>query len=95
MSGWRDMSYSWGGFKPTHHDVESKLNDVVRVFDYLSGTDMPVGYLHQILQEAENTGTSKKIKCPYFTLTFYKKGTCHIEFQNERLVAAILWLCPL
>lgn len=86
LSGWRDMSYSWGGFKPTHHDVESKLNDVVRVFDYLSGTDMPVGYLHQILQEAENTGTSKKIKCPYFTLTFYKKGTCHIEFQNERLL---------
>lgn len=86
LSGWRDMCYSWGGFKPTYSDVESKLNDIIRVFDYLSGTDTPVGYLHRILQEAENTGTSKKIKCPYVTLTFYKKGTCHIEFQDEKLL---------
>lgn len=38
--------------------------------------------LRATLQAAEDSGQSTKIKLHYFNATFYKKGTCHIEFTN-------------
>ena len=38
------------------------------------------------MQWAKVTNTTKKITCKYFNVTFYKKGTMHIEFTNEELL---------
>lgn len=38
--------------------------------------------LRAALQAAEDNGQTAKIKLHYFNATFYKKGTCHIEFTN-------------
>lgn len=86
LRGWRDLEYSWGGFNPTHYDVVKKLHDMERVFDYLDGGEDTTGYMEQILRAAEQTEQSRKISCKYFYLTFYKKGTCHIEFKDQRLL---------
>ena len=86
LRGWRDLEYSWGGFKPTDYDVVKKLHDMERVFDYLDGGEDTTGYMEQILRAAEQTEQSRKINCKYFYLTFYKKGTCHIEFKDQRLL---------
>lgn len=42
--------------------------------------------LQDRLQAAENANQTKKIPLQYFTVTFYKKGTCHIEFTNLELL---------
>lgn len=41
---------------------------------------------HGRLREAELMGRTKKIPLKYFTVTFFKKGTCHIEFTNLELL---------
>src|SRR5699024_9940985 len=71
LRGWRDLEYSWGGFRPTHYDVVKKLHDMERVFDYLDGREDTTGYMEQILRAAEQTEQSRKINCNYFYLTFY------------------------
>ena len=38
--------------------------------------------LRATLKAAEASGQTAKIQLHYFTATFYKKGTCHIEFTN-------------
>ncbi len=51
---------------------------------YLSGLPSDnCGNLYQILRNAESAQQSKNIECKYFTVTFYKKGTCHIVFHDE------------
>lgn len=38
------------------------------------------------LELAEKQGQTKKIPLKYFTVTFYKKGTTHIEFTNLEIL---------
>ena len=40
-----------------------------------------------VLLEAEKTGETKKLDSKYFYLTFYKKGTAHLEFKDMNLLA--------
>lgn len=86
LRGWKDLEHSWGGFKPTDYYVVKKLHDMERVFDYLDGGEDTTRNLELILRDAEQTEQSRKINCKYFYLTFYKKGTCHIEFKDQRLL---------
>lgn len=60
--------------------------DIEKVFDYLNGTPQRKSNLLYILRKAEEEQQSKKIECHYFTLTFYKKGTCHIVFKDLELL---------
>ena len=43
--------------------------------------------IEESLQFAEEYGETKDIQLKYFTVTFYKKGTCHITFNNEELLS--------
>jgi len=56
------------------------------VFDYLDGGRTDHMDLKNIIQQAEKTGQTGKIQFKYFTVTFYKKGTCHIEFTDLELL---------
>ncbi len=84
LSGYYDLEYSWGGFKPTK--AFDKLSDIEKVFNYLDGGITEEVDLRTVLEIAKNYKTTKKIQTKYFLLTFYKKGTCHIEFTNEELL---------
>ena len=59
-------------------------------FEYLDGSDR-INYhdLSSILKVAENMGESRNIELKYFNVSFYKKGTCHIEFTDEKLTEKI------
>ena len=72
-------------FRYTYTIVEPIL-DIEKVFDYLNGTPQRKSNLLYILRKAEKEQQSKKIECHYFTLTFYKKGTCHIVFKDLELL---------
>lgn len=52
------------------------LRDVHKVFSYLDGE----------LSTADYFDISTEVHRPYFKAIFYKKGTCHITFNNDRLL---------
>lgn len=79
-------AYGWSGFRPTDYKVMQKLMDIEKVFDYLDGGRTDHVSLVEILERAKEEDQTKKIKLKYFYVTFYKKGTCHIEFTDLDLL---------
>lgn len=86
LNGYHDLSYSWGGFRPTQYDTVRKLQDIEKCFNYLDGGLTEAVDLEESLKFAEEYGETKDIQLKYFTVTFYKKGTCHITFNNDELL---------
>lgn len=76
---WSSYSYDGGCMK--------RLNDMEKCFNYLDNgrTDDGVG-MGNILNNAVKNGQTRNIELKYFTVTFYKKGTCHIVFKDEELL---------
>lgn len=72
-----------GKFEPTWC-VERDLSQIERVLHYLdtNGQKYNGDELRSALKAAQEAGQTQKIQLHYFTATFYKKGTCHIEFTN-------------
>ena len=69
-----------------YYHVREEIADIEKVFNYLDNGETAEVDLAERLKRAEKNGETKKIPLKYFTLTIYKKGTCHIEFTNERLL---------
>jgi len=71
-----------------HYQVEDNLRNIERVLHFLdtNGQDYNADELRQILIQAEKDDNYHKIPFKYFTATFYKKGTCHIEFTNKDIL---------
>jgi len=64
----------------------NKLKDIIKVFDYLDGGKTTDINVEQTLRYMEDIGQTSKIPLKYFNVTFYKKGTCHIEFLDLELL---------
>lgn len=75
---WKRMEY--------RYDTVRELLDIEKAFDYLAGIPGRTSYLADVLNRAEKEGITKDIEGAYFTLTFYKKGTCHIRFKDKELL---------
>lgn len=83
LKAWDD----WGdSFKPDGYKVIDRLNDIEKIFDFLDGKRTEQVNLLGAMEKAKSNGQSKKIPTKYFLVTFYKKGTCHLEFLDERLL---------
>lgn len=87
LAGYRDMEYSWGKYEPTNYKIVRKLMDIEKVFNYLDGGLTEDIDIEQQLKTAEYYQETKDIQLKYFNVTFYKKGTCHIVFKDEKLLA--------
>lgn len=74
---------SWGsGFSAWH--AKDILADLEKSLDYLNGRkESDVSPMEGELNRAEKTHDAKNIRCKYFSVNFYKKGTCHIKFYPE------------
>lgn len=81
-------SYSWKKNELDVYRISAVLNDVEKVFNYLSG-DMnapcEIGHVFEVANRLEQT---KNLETKYFYVTFYKKGTAHITFKDEKLIEA-------
>ncbi|MBU5333619.1 DUF4942 domain-containing protein [Anaerocolumna aminovalerica] len=64
----------------------SKLQDIEKCFNYLDGGLTDAVDLRESLNFAEEFGETKNIQLKYFTVTFYKKGTTHITFNDDELL---------
>lgn len=62
------------------------LTDIEKVLNYLDVHMTAEVDLASVLDRAERCGQTKNIRCKYFSATFYKKGTIHLKFNNEKLV---------
>lgn len=82
MNAFSDYS---GTFEP-RYQVLGKLKDIEKALSYLDGNKNPDIDLESIIKEAEKNKQTSKIPLNYFNVTFYKKGTCHIEFTNLELL---------
>ena len=66
--------------------VLRKLSDIEKVLNYLDcGETQDIDSQFSLQGYLEDDRT-RNIPLKYFTVTFYKKGTCHITFTNERLL---------
>ena len=78
--------YTGGKYYIELWKVNSKLSDIEKVLNYLDNGETGEVNLHEQLDVAARTGDLQNIRLKYFTVTFYRKGTCHITFTNERLL---------
>lgn len=77
---WKDR------YQPFDYSVKSKLQDIEKCFNYLDGSLTEAVDLEESLKFAGEYGETKNIQLKYFTVTFYKKGTCHIVFNDDELL---------
>jgi len=73
-------------FEPTNYYLMQKLMDIEKALNYLDGGLTDGRDMEMWLRYAAKTGQTKKIELKYFYITFYKKGTCHIEFKDAELL---------
>lgn len=86
LQAYYDLNYSRGGFRPTRREVAYKLKDIEKCLNYLDGGRTESINLEKSLKFSEDNEETKNIELKYFTVTFYKKGTCHITFTNDELL---------
>lgn len=77
-TGWDGKGFEIG------YGVERKLNDIEKVFDYLNAdtTDHYYSAGRRVARHIAENDTARNIQCKYFTVSLFKKGTCHIKFTN-------------
>lgn len=69
------------------YKVITQFRDIEKVFNFLDcGRTDWEGDVQRIFDEVERTGNTKKVETKYFYVTFYKKGTAHFEFKDEKLL---------
>lgn len=74
----KELEYTWS--------VANRLSDIEKVLNYLNNKDVESIDLDKTLRTKLDLGITKNIDCKYFTLTFYKKGTCHLTFKDDDLL---------
>lgn len=79
-------AWGWSGRLDLTWSVCERLQDIIKVFDYLDGGKTTNIDIEEVLRTAEKEQQTSKIPLKYFNVTFYKKGTCHIEFLDLELL---------
>lgn len=77
---------SWDKRIDYNYSILNKLTDIEKVFKYLDGDKTNNNEIENRLAAAKAIGQTKKIHLKFFDVTFYKRGTCHIEFTKLELL---------
>ena len=83
--------YGWGCGSSREYEyrpdnAEDKLSDIEKVLNYLDNGETDGVHMRSFLLQAREERQTRNIRLKYFTVSFYKKGTCHLTFTNERLL---------
>ena len=78
--------WKWSSDTFRVHEAYNHLADIERCFNFLDGHTTADIDLYSVLNAANAAGQTKNIHCKFFDVTFYKKGTTHIKFTNQRLL---------
>lgn len=76
--------WSYWSDRPRPTLAADQLANIEKTLHFLdtNGATYNGDHLRADLKAAEDSFQTSKIQLHYFTVTFYKKGTCHIEFTN-------------
>lgn len=86
VNGFSSYSYSYKN-KLDDYYVREKISDMVKAFNYLAGeVDDVSSLVGKEIEVANVTEHFRNRDFYYFTATFYKKGTCHITFKDQKLL---------
>jgi hypothetical protein len=67
--------------------IQNRLADMIKVFQYLDGKPVDAEAIAlERVKMANETSVFRNLDCHYFTATFFKKGTCHIQFRDQDLL---------
>lgn len=80
-------AYSYGKDK-LEWNIHERMHDMVKVFNFLAH-ELPESLLlvKGSIETANNAENFRDLDFHYFKATFFKKGTCHITFLDDRLLA--------
>ena len=78
----------WDNKFSYRYEVRNRLEDIEKSLAFLDCGETPGDdiSLRDKLDAAEKRQISQNIEFKYFKVTFYKKGTCHLTFKNDRLL---------
>lgn len=79
-------AWSWDNFSPNYYKSGQRIQDIEKAMNYLDGGKTDFAPVYEVLEEAKKIGQTSKIESKYFYLTYYKKGTCHLEFKDDELL---------
>lgn len=82
MNAWDQISRK---YDPTRYQIVEKLDDIEKALNYLFGRNSERS-VYARLSDAKDSEQTKKVQLSYFTVTFYKKGTCHLEFTDLEIL---------
>ena len=86
VSGFHERWDKIKEFDPFQGGAYDKLDDLEKVLNYLDNGETTEIDITSRLRWAQSHGRTKNLRLKYFDVTFYKKGTCHVTFTNERLL---------
>lgn len=76
----------WNG-KIDKYAAHGKLSDIERCLSFLAGDKPPTIPLSRAIEVAHLAGWGKEVEAEHFTFKIYKKGTVHLRFKDEKLLA--------
>ena len=80
-------SYAWKQEAFEVYPVYKVMSDLEKTLSYLdTGSTEVVDDLNERLTICSRNGTTRNIPLRYFSITLYKKGTCHITFTDLDLL---------
>lgn len=76
----------WYPEKLDSYNISGLLGDIEKTLDYLAADSFyeyePIDMVKK-MEQCLKEGISKNIQLKYYTVTFYKKGTCHIKWNEK------------
>lgn len=78
--------YSGGRMELYISRAIAELSDIEKALNYLDNGETGEVDIESRMKEAAESHNLRNIQLKYFTVTLYKKGTCHLTFTNERLL---------
>ena len=77
----------WSGqLSLDNYQVQRALLDIEKVMNYLDSGRTADFNLGEVLAQAQKDCQTKNIDTKFFTITIYKKGTCHLVFKDLNLL---------
>lgn len=75
------------GVSVLNYPLIKKLSDIEKALNYLDGGRLSDEIsISAVMESAKLEGTTKNVRCKFFDITFFKKGTCHIVFRDDELL---------
>lgn len=70
------------------YHIKERITEMQKVLNYLCTGRQKIdnASIYNRLDQYEKENQMKNLEFDYFKLTFYKAGSCHIEFKDERLI---------